>query len=80
MSSWWPVGSRCAAEEAKRVGEPPKLRSQFGTTYTMLLNLARHERMKYASMVASSFLMGSTKRADGRLNQREVADGSAASQ
>ena len=38
------------------VGSPPTLSSKFGVTYSMLLNLARHEQMSFSMMLARSFL------------------------
>ena len=38
------------------VGKPPKLASHFGVTYSMLLNLARSDTRRCASMMRASFL------------------------
>ena len=55
--------------EAIILGQPPKLVSQFGMTYSMLLNLIRNpDRTSYAQMISQSFAAYRARTASAQLH------------
>ena len=55
--------------EAIILGQPPKLVSQFGMTYSMLLNLIRNpDRTSYAQMISQSFASYRARMASAQLH------------
>ena len=55
--------------EAIILGQPPKLVSQFGMTYSMLLNLIRSpDRTSYAQMISQSFASYRARTASAQLH------------